>query len=125
MRNKVSLFILPAIALGVACTQPVNTVPPPVTPTDAVQYYDLQIPSELDIRTIDFSATTFADVNGPPEGATTSSVGGRAFVRVHAVHRTTGEHYLLLYEDVAHRRRPVQIVRFVPSAVRAKPDTAR
>ena len=33
MRSRVSLFTLAALATGTACVQPVNTVPPPVTPT--------------------------------------------------------------------------------------------
>ena len=70
---------------------------------------------------MDFSATTFANVSGPPEGAVGSTISGRAFVKVYAVHRTTGEQFLLLYEDIARRRRPVQIIRFVPGADPARP----
>lgn len=125
MRNRVSLFVLPALATGIACVPPVNTVPPPVAPTAEVQHYDLEVPSDLDIKAVDFSATTFADVSGPSQGPTTSSVGGRAFVKVYAVHRTTGEQFLLLYEDVAHRRRPVQVIRFVRSAEPVRPDSTR
>jgi hypothetical protein len=125
MRTRVSRFILPALAAGIACVQPVNTVPPPVAPTDAVQYYDLEIPSDLDIKSVDFSASTFADVTGTPETATSSTVGGRAFVKVYAVHRTSGDQYLLLYEDVANRKRPVQIIRFVRGAIPARPDSTR
>ena len=127
MRNRVSRFILPALATGVACTStpPVNTVPPPVPPAADVQYYDLEIPADLEIKSADFSADTFADVSGPPGGATSTAVGGRAFVKVYAVHRTSGAQFLLLYEDVAHRRRPVQIIRFVRSPDPARPDSAR
>jgi len=31
---------------------------------------------------------------------------------VSAVHRQTGEQYLLIYEDLAQRRTPVQVIRF-------------
>src|SRR5262249_39650122 len=72
MRKSVSLMMLSVIATAVACVQPVNTVPPVVAPTDAVQRYDLQVPSDLDIRSIDFSATTFSDVSGQPHGVTSS-----------------------------------------------------
>ena len=125
MRNRMSLVVTPALLLGVACRPPVNTLPPLVAPTDAIQYYDLDVPPDLEIKGVDFSATTFSDVSGPPDGATTSSVGGRAFVKVYAVHRTTGEQYLLLYEDIARRRRPVQIIRFRPGLDRARVDSAR
>jgi hypothetical protein len=99
-------------------------VPEPVAPTAAIQYYDLEVPAELEVKSIDFSATTFSDVSGTG-GTTASSVGGRAFVKVHAAHRTTGEQFLLLYEDIEHRKRPVQIIRFVPGPDRARPDSAR
>jgi hypothetical protein len=99
----------------------VNTVPAPVTPTAAVQYYDLEIPPDLEIKSVDFSATTFSEVAGS-SGNTYSSVGGRAFVKVYAVHRTTGEQFLLLYEDIQRRKQPVQVIRFVP---RTRSDSTR
>ncbi|MFL5613041.1 MAG: hypothetical protein ACJ796_05210 [Gemmatimonadaceae bacterium] len=125
MRRCVSLsvFSLAVLVSGIACG-PVNTVPAPVSAAAAIQYYDLEIPSDLEIRSVDFSATTFSEVAGS-QGATTSSVGGRAFVKVYAVHRRTGEQFLLLYEDIEHRRRPVQVIRFLPSPDRARPDSSR
>jgi hypothetical protein len=125
LRRRVSLsrFVLPAVISAVACS-PVNTVPEPVSPTAAIQYFDLEVPADLEVRAVDFSATTFSDVSGSG-GSTTSEVGGRAFVKVHAVHRTTGEQFLLLYEDIARRKRPVQVIRFVPGPVGARPDSTR
>ena len=121
MRNRMTPFVLPVLATAIACTQPtVNTVPAPVSAVAEVQYYDLDVPSDLDIRTVDFSASSFAEVS---DGQTTATDRGRAFVKVHAVHRATGVHFLLLYEDVANRKRPVQIIRFVPGSVRASPDS--
>jgi hypothetical protein len=102
----------------------VNTVPAPVSPTAAIQYYDLEIPPDLEIKAVDFAATTFSDVSGSG-GTLTSAVGGRAFVKVYAVHRTTGEQFLLLFEDIEHRRRPVQVIRFVPGPTGVRPDSAR
>lgn len=117
------LFVLFTLAPAGACT-PVNTVPEPVAPTAAIQYHDLEIPADLEVKSADFSATTFSDVSGSG-GSTSSSVGGRAFVKVYAVHRTTGEQYLLLYEDIARRKRPVQVIRFVRGSDRARPDSTR
>jgi len=37
---------------------------------------------------------------------------GEAFVQVVAVDRTSGEQVLLLYENVAQRAHPIQIIRF-------------
>lgn len=118
-----SLSSLPAFAAAVACA-PVNTVPAPVSPTAAIQYHDLEIPPDLEIKAVDFAATTFSDVSGTG-GSLTSAVGGRAFVKVYAVHRTTGEQFLLLYEDIEHRKRPVQIIRFVAGPDRARSDSTR
>jgi hypothetical protein len=121
MRNRLSL-IIPALATVTACVTPVNTVPAPVTPDTAIQYYDLEVPQDLEVKSVGFSATTFAQVSGNAD-ATSSAVGGRAFVQVYAVHRTTGEHFLLLYEDVTHRRRPVEVIRFVRGSNPARPDS--
>jgi len=123
MRTSLWLFALTAVATETACVKPVNTVSAPVAPTAQVQYYDLELPADLEIKAVDFSATTYANVSGPPEGAVGSTVSGRAFVKVYAVHRTTGEQFLVLYEDVGRRRRPVQIIRFVPGTDRARPDS--
>jgi len=122
-RVSLSLFILPALVSTVACS-PVNTVPEPVAPTAAIQHYDLELPADLEIRSVDFSATTFSDVSGSG-GTTVSSVGGRAFVKVYAVDRTTGEQFLLLYEDIARRKRPVQVIRFLGGSEIALPDSTR
>ena len=121
MANRVIPQLILALASGAACA-PVNTVPGPVSPTAAVQYYDLEIPPDLDIRAVDFSASTFSAVSGA-WGSTSSQVGGRAFVKVYAVRRTTGEQFLLLYEDIEHRKRPVQIIRFVPGPEKVRPDS--
>jgi hypothetical protein len=49
--------------------------------------------------------------------------GARVFVMGQAVHRTTGEQFLLLYEDVARRKRPVQVIRFLGGSDSARPDS--
>lgn len=121
MRSSLWVFALMAVATETACVKPVNTVPAPVAPTAQVQYYDLELPQDLEIRSVDFSATTYADVSGAPQGAVGTTVNGRAFVRVYAVHKTTGEQFLLLYEDITRRRRPVQIIRFVAGTDAARP----
>ena len=121
MRTSLWVIALMAVATETACIKPVNTVPAPVTPTAQVQYYDLELPPDLEIRSVDFSATTYSEVGGPPQGPVGSTVNGRAFVRVYAVHKTTGEQFLLLYEDITRRNRPVQIIRFVPGTDPARP----
>jgi hypothetical protein len=127
MRTQLSLLVVPALVWGAACrpTTTVNTLPAPVSPSTAVQYYDLEVPRDLAVKGVDFAATTFSDVFGPPDGTTTSTVSGRAFVKVYAVHRMTGEQFLLLYEDITHRTRPVQIIRFVAGSDKTRPDSTR
>jgi hypothetical protein len=62
---------------------------------------------------VTFDATASADVSGGATG-TSTEMGGRAFLKVYAVHRRTGEQYLLVYEDIEHRKTPVQFIRFRP-----------
>ena len=123
MRAWLPVLIAALLGAVFACN-PVNTVPKPVSPSTAIQYLDLEIPPELEIKAVDFSATTFSDVSGS-SGLTSSSVGGRAFVKVYAVHRKTGEQFLLLYEDIARRKRPVQVIRFRPTPGVPLPDSGR
>ena len=111
MRCWSPLVLSPFIALASACTGAVNTVPEPVSPAASIQYYDLDIPSDLEIKAVDFTATSFTDVSGF-NGITSSNTSGRAFVKVYAVQRRTGEQFLLLYEDVARRKRPIQVIHF-------------
>jgi hypothetical protein len=105
-----------ALAASASACSPINTVPAPVTPADPVQYYDLDLPSSLEIKSVAFDAALFTDVSGGPD-AVGSQVGGRGFLKVYAVDRKTGEQYLLIYENIRERKRPVQIIRF-----RAVPD---
>ena len=110
-----SFILSPIIAATSACVTPVNTVPEPVSPAASVQYYDLDIPADLEIKAVDFAATAFTDVSGI-NGQTSSSTSGRGFIKVYAVQRGTGEQFLLLYEDIARRKRPVQVIHFRRSA---------
>ena len=125
MRTRVPLSILVALATGTSCrpSQTINTLPAPVPPTALVQYYDLELPADLEIKSVDFTATSFGDVNGTPGGPVGTNVSGRAFVKVYAAHRTTGEQYLLLYEDLGRRKQPVHIIRFVSGVMPAHPDS--
>ena len=123
MTNRPIPCVLLALVSALGCA-PVNTVPKPVSPTAAIRYYDLEIPPDLEIRAVDFSATTFSEVSGSG-GITASATGGRAFVKVYAVRRNSGEQFLLLYEDIEHRKRPVQVIRFIPAQMTAHPDSTR
>lgn len=106
-----AIFVIAAALVTAACGPTTNTVPAPVAPGDPIQHYDLDLPESLEVQSIEFAATTFSEVAGYG-GTTSSEMGGRAFLQVHAIHRETGDHYLLLYEDIANRKHPVQVVRF-------------
>lgn len=108
--NTRGLLILLGLA---ACRHPVNTIPAPASPTDPIEHYALEIPDALEIKAVSFQATAFSDISGGAN-MTVTQVGGRAFLEVYAVHRQTGEQYLLIYEDVDHRKTPVRIIRFHP-----------
>ena len=111
------LGTLAVVILG-ACSKTINTLPPTVTPADPVQHYSLQIPDSLEIKTVDFDAALYPNVSGTGELGVDTKLGGRAFVKVYALHRRTGEAYLVVFEDIARRRDPVLVIRFESSSGR-------
>ena len=115
MMNCRTALLLPAVLVlaGAVACHPVNTIPPAPSPSDPVRHYDLEIPEALEIKSVSFDATAFSEVSGAGN-VTSTQIGGRAFLKVYAVHRQTGEQYLLIYEDIAHRRTPIQVIRFRP-----------
>lgn len=106
-----ALLVSSIVGVATACSRPVNTVPGPVSPSASIQFYDLEVPSDLEIKAVDFTATSFTDVYGF-EGSTGSSTSARGFIKVYAIQRRTGEQFLLVYEDVARRKKPVQVIHF-------------
>jgi len=112
-----ALGALAAMTLG-ACNRTINTLPPTVTPADPVQQYALRIPDSLEIKAVDFDAALYPNVSGGGSLGVDTKLGGRAFVKVYAVHRKTGETYLLVFEDIARRRDPVLVIRFEGSSGR-------
>ena len=115
-----SIQPLAAVVLLAACIPTVNTLPPVPTSTSPMRETVLELPDSLEIRSVDFDATLYSDVSGP---STFTTVGGRAFVKVLAVHRRTGETILLLYERIGSRATPSQIIRFQTGGPLALPGT--
>jgi hypothetical protein len=112
MRARIVPFIVLATLSGTACRSAIEIrLPAPVSAITETKYYDLEIPSDLEVRSADFSATAVSDVSGM-NGNTGTTLGWRPFVKVFAVRRSTGEQVLLVYEDIEHHKRPVQIIRF-------------
>jgi hypothetical protein len=74
----------------------------------------LEIPDGFEVRSVDYDAAMYSDVSGTPGilGGTSTTLGGRGFVKVLAVERSSGQQVLLLYENVSQRSQPVQIIRF-------------
>lgn len=93
------------------CGSVLNTLPPPASPNDPTANVTLYIPEGLDVVSVDFGATLFSDVSGSTSSMS-STMGGRAFVEVYAVNRRTGDQFLLIYENIDERRRPIQIIKF-------------
>jgi len=113
-----ALGTLAVVILG-ACNKTINTLPPTVTPADPVQHYSLRMPDSLEIKAVDFDAALYPNVSGTGDLGVGTKLGGRAFVKVYAVHRKTGEPYLVVFEDIARRRDPVLVIRFEGSSGRA------
>lgn len=112
MRFRVSLPVAAALIATTGCHQAVSTAPYPVSPTAAIEHTDLEVPADLEIRSASYSVTSLTDVSGF-HGSTNSSVQVRPFLTVYAVRRSTGEQLLLVYEDLAQRKQPSQIIRLV------------
>lgn len=102
-----SSLLLLTVAAGCRTT---TTLPRLSEINDPTKSVTLNIPEDMEVKSIDFSATMYGDQTG----GTTQSAKGRAFVKVYAVHRKTGQQYLLLYENIEKRAEPVMIVRFEP-----------
>jgi hypothetical protein len=107
-RSSWSGLLAAAVLTATAC-HPVNTVPPPASPEDPIQEFNLELPPNLEVRHIDFIASEYAT---DAESIYNGERGGRAFIKVFAVDRVTGESVLLLYENVGHRKQPFQMIRF-------------
>jgi hypothetical protein len=122
MRRWSPVVLTPIIAAASACISLPMSVPEPVSPVTSVQYYDLDIPSDLEIKTVDFGATPYTYVNGI-NGSTSSTTSVETFVKVYAVQRQTGEQFMLVYEDIARRKRPTQVIHFRPAPDVISPGT--
>lgn len=102
---------LPLLLLTVACNRTVNTLPRLARPASPVEQILLQIPEGLEIRSVDYDAAMYSEATDA--NLSFALVGGRAFVKVMAVDRRTGELVLLLYENITQRAAPIQVIRFV------------
>jgi hypothetical protein len=102
--------------VSAACANlPVTTRPYPVSATAVIERNDLEIPRDLEVRSASYSVTGLPDVSGI-NGSTSSSVQVRPLLTIYAVHRTTGEQLLLIYDDLAQRKQPSRIIRMVPGS---------
>lgn len=109
--------LLPALLLLSACGRTLDTLPPRPSPSAPPHEQTLYLPPGLEIRSVDYTVALYSDVSGGGGTGgiampTTTSVGGRGFVKVYAIDRETGEQVLLLYENITQRPHPIQIIRF-------------
>ena len=114
--------LLAFVPVTTACSSTINTLPPVISPSAPIGELVLEIPAGLEVRSASYSATMYSDISGTSGnlGVTTTSAGGRAFVQVLAVDRATQEQVLLVYENIATRTKPIQVIRFrVATAVSA------
>jgi hypothetical protein len=106
------LLGLICVVLASACVRnrdPIQTDPYPVSPTAPVISRHLQIPPEFDVVGAQYAMTTLTDVLGD-QISTASRAQSREFISVYAIRRATKEKVLLVYEDVAHRPQPIEII---------------
>lgn len=104
------LLLAPSLALltVAAGCRTTTTLPRIAQVNDPTKAVTLYIPEDMEVKSIDFSATMY----GEQTSGTTHSTEGRAFVKVYAVHKKTGEQYLILYENIEKRPQPVMVIRF-------------
>jgi len=109
MRSRVCLLGLIGVFVS-ACKQgAIETAPYPVSPTTPIVTQHLQIPPEFDVIGAQYSMTTLTEVSGD-RGIAGSRAQSREFISVYAIRRATKEKVLLVYEDLAHRAQPVEII---------------
>lgn len=116
--------VAPLLSLALfcaACASTINTLPPLADARTPLQEVTLEIPDGLEIRSVSYTATMYPDVSGSSgsAGMTSTEAGGRAFVHVVAVDSASGEQVLLIYENLAERPQPIQIIRFRTAGERA------
>ena len=125
------LFALATLAVSVVpltgcwSARAVNTLPPPASARAETVEHVLDLPEGLEVRWVDYDAALAGNVSGAinPDvpTAVTTSLYGRAFVKVFAVERATGEEVLLVYDNIAQRSAPARVIRFRrPAAERAE-----
>jgi len=101
-------FFVLVVMVFTACNPKVYTLPNLSDPDDVVISQKLIIPEEFEVLSTDFVTTMATDPYGE-KGETTI---GRAFIKLHCRHKVTGKDYLLIYEDLENRSKPIQIIKF-------------
>ncbi|HXT16482.1 MAG TPA: hypothetical protein VN706_12670 [Gemmatimonadaceae bacterium] len=112
--------LIALLVAGTACNRAIATSPYPVSATAAIERADIDIPRELDVRSVSYSVTTLPQVTGDRIG-TTSDIQVRPLLTVFGVSRETGEQLVLIYDDPAQRRQPSRIIRLRPTE-KSPPD---
>ena len=86
---------------GIGCSH-FNALPPKLEPAEPVQYSTLEVPSNLEVISVDFEAVAS---NGGDDG-----LRSRAWLKVYGRHRQTRTLYLLIYERGTGRRSPIDVI---------------
>lgn len=112
MKKRNFLIILIFTFVLTACTGAVYTLPNVARADSPVVTEHLIIPEEFEIISADFDASLSAKASSAAGGPVSSTTFGRAFIKLHCRHKETKEEYLLLYEDLKNRSKPIQIIKF-------------
>lgn len=108
--EKLRAFLFISIAFTACVPPPVVTLPPEPSRSSKPIETTLYIPYGLVVQSVDYDVEFYTSSD---EGTTYGDGRrGRSFIHVHAVHRNTGEQYLLVYESSPQQPRPIQIFRF-------------
>ena len=98
MRTRIAWWSL--LVLGISACG--HNALPPFKSLGPVQYSKLEVPSALEVISVDYEAVAY--------GGGDSQLTARSFLKVFGRHRSSGVLYLLIYERGTGRREPVDVI---------------
>lgn len=101
MRQLARLVAITCLSVSMAACA-VQTYPESAQPEDPVRHFQLQVPDSLEVVSVDYDIVIWEDAKENPAG--------RGFVKVVARNRVTSAFVLMLFEDIAKRTEPIEVI---------------
>lgn len=113
MKKTFIMSFFAVVLFLTGCNPGVYTLPSYKAPEDPVGMKHIIIPQEFEIISSDYTASISSTKDDGP-----ASHYGRAFIKLFAKHKETGEEYLLIYEDIENRQKPIDIIKYVREPIK-------